>query len=121
MWVKIFIQNEVFEENPLTLIIWKRGFKKVKYEVPIKIDTLEMNTKKFNLNGKVLKILILKLSKEQENLDKLWGSRRISFKKERIAYNPFNKKVYMNFFVQLTSQAKSHGICNYYQKNGHIS
>ena len=65
---------------------------------------------------------MLKFSKGQDNLDKLLGTQRISFNKEDIGYNPLiKKKTYEDFFVQSTSQNKSHLTCNYCLKNGHIS
>jgi len=55
-------------------------------------------------------------------LDKLLGSQRISFNKQGIGYNPFNKKkTYKNFFVQEASRNTPHTICNYCLRKGHIS
>jgi len=55
-------------------------------------------------------------------LDKLIGSQRMSFHKEGIGYNPFNKKkTYKNFFVQEASKNASHIICNYCLRKGLIS
>ena len=36
--------------------------------------------------------MVLEFSKAQDNLDKLLGSPRMSFNKEGIGYNSFNKK-----------------------------
>jgi len=69
-----------------------------------------------------LEKVILKFTKGQDSLDKLLGSQRMSFNKEGIGYNPFNKKkTYKNFFVHETSKNKSHTTCNYCPKNGHVS
>jgi len=66
--------------------------------------------------------MVLKFSKGQNNLDKLLGSQRVSFNKEGIGYNPFNKKKnYKKFFVQETSKNVSHTTCNYCLRKGHIS
>ena len=55
-------------------------------------------------------------------MDKLLGSQRMSFNKEGIGHNPFNKKKnYKNFFVHETSKDKSHTVCNYCLRKGHIS
>ena len=55
-------------------------------------------------------------------MDKFLGSQRMSLNKEDIGYNPFNKKKnYKNFFVHETSKDKSHTVCNYCLRNGHIS
>jgi len=44
------------------------------------------------------------------------------FNKEGIGCNPFNeKKTYKNFFVQEATKNKSHIICNYCLRKGHIS
>jgi len=46
----------------------------------------------------------------------------MSFNKEGIGYNPFNKKItYKNFFVHETSKDKPHTICSYCLRKGHIS
>jgi len=66
--------------------------------------------------------MVLKFSKGKDNLDKLHGSQRMSFNKEGIGYNPFNKKkTYKNLFVQTASKNESHIICNYCLRRGHLS
>ena len=46
----------------------------------------------------------------------------MSFNKEGIGYNPFNKKkIYKDFSAQEASEKKSHIICNYCLRKGHIS
>jgi len=69
-----------------------------------------------------LEKVVLEFSKGEENLDKLLGSHRMSFNKEDIGYNPFNKKKnYKNFFVHETSEDGSHTVCNSYLRKDHIS
>jgi len=66
--------------------------------------------------------MVLKFCKGQNNLDKLLGSQRMSFNKEGIGYNPFNKKkAYKKYFVQEASTNECHIICNYYLRKGHMS
>ena len=49
--------------------------------------------------------MVLKFSKGKDNLDKLLESQRMSFNKEDIRYNSFNKnKTYKNFFTQEASK-----------------
>jgi len=87
----------------------------------MKIGTLQTKKQVVQSKCEGCEKLVLKFSKGQENLDKLLGSQRMSFDKEGIGYNIFNKKkVYKNFFVQSTAQNISH-ICNYYIKNGQMS
>ena len=63
--------------------------------------------------------MILKFSKGQDNLDKLLGSQKMSFNKEGIGYNPFNKKkTYKNLFVKEFPKNESHVICNYCLRKG---
>ena len=46
----------------------------------------------------------------------------MSFNKEGIGYNSFNKKkTYKNFFVKKTPKNESHIICNYCLRKGRIS
>ena len=46
----------------------------------------------------------------------------MSFNKEGIRSNPFNKKkAYKHFFVQGASKKRSHILCNYCLRKGHIS
>ena len=46
----------------------------------------------------------------------------MSFNKEGIGYDPFNKKkTYNNFFVKEAPKNESHIICNYCLRKGHIS
>ena len=88
----------------------------------MKIDTLETKKQEVQSKCEGFEKLVLKFSKGHKNLDKLLGSQRMLFNKEGIGYNVFNKnQVYKNFFVQSTSQNKSHINCNYYLKNGHMS
>ena len=55
-------------------------------------------------------------------MDKLLGPQRMSFNKEGIGYNTFNKKkTYKNLFVHEASKNKPHTICNYCLRKGHIS
>ena len=83
---------------------------------------LENEKKELQSKHEGLEKVVLKFSKGQENLDKLLGSQRMSFNKEGIGYNLFNqKKNYKNFFVHETSKDKSHTVCNYSLRNGHIS
>ena len=88
----------------------------------MKIDTLETKKQEVQSKYEGFKKLVLKFLKGRENLDKLLGSHRMSFNKEDIGYNPFNKKkTYKNFLSQETSKNKSHTSCNYCLRNGHMS
>ena len=64
----------------------KKALQKSSDELHIKIDTLE--TKKQDVQSKCegFEKLVLKFSKGQENLEKLLGSKRMSFNKEGIGY-----------------------------------
>jgi len=94
------------------LIFEKECLEKSKIETHTEIVTLQ--TEKNELQSKCddLQELVLKFSKGQDNLDKLLGSQRMSFNKEGIGYNPFNKKkIYKNFFLKEAPQNEI--ICNY--------
>jgi len=56
------------------------------------IETLEIEKKELQFKCEDLEKAVLKFCKGQNNLDKLLESQRISFNKEGIGYNPFNKK-----------------------------
>jgi len=73
------------------------------------IETLENEMEELQSKYEGLEKVVLKFSKGQDNLDKLLHSQRISFNKEGIGYNLFNrKKTYKNFFVHETSKNESH-------------
>jgi len=91
---------------------------KIKTHTEIATLQTEKNELQFKCNN--LQKLVLKFSKGQDNLDKLLGSQRMSFNKEGIGYNHFNKKkIYKNFFVK--EVPKNEIICNYCLRKGHIS
>jgi len=104
------------------LISEKECFEKSKIKTHTEIATLQTEKNELQSKYEDLQKLVLKFSKGQENLDKLLGTQRISFNKEGIGYNPFNKKkTYKNFFVQEASKNTPHTICNYCLRKGHIS
>jgi len=99
----------------------KECLEKSKIEIHTRIETLEIEKKELQSKCEDLEKMVLKFSKGQDNLDKLLGSQRISFNKEDIGYNPFNKKkTYKNFFIQEASKNESHIICNFCLRKGHI-
>ena len=84
------------------------------------IVTLQIEKNKLQSKCDDIQKLVLKFSKGQDNLDKLLGSQKMSFNKEGIEYNSFNKKkAYRNFFVK--EAPKNEIICNYCLRIGHIS
>ena len=96
------------------LLFEKEALQKLNSESLSKIEMLENEKKELQSKHEGLEKVVLKFSKGQKNLDKLLGSQRMSFNKEGIGYNPFNKKKnYKNFFVHETSKDKSHTVCNY--------
>ena len=100
----------------------KEVLQKSNNESHTRIEALEKEMKERQSKYEGLEKVVLKLSKGQDNLDKLLGSQRMSFNREGIGYNPFNKKkTYRNFFAQETFKNKSHTICNYCLRKGHIS
>jgi len=74
------------------LCLEKECLEKSKDEDYIKIQTLEIEKKEDNFKCVDLEKMVLKFSKGQNNLNKVLGSQRMSFNKEGIGYNPFNKK-----------------------------
>jgi len=100
----------------------KEYLEESKVEAHIKIETLEIEKKGLTSKCEDLEKMVLKFSKGQNNLEKLLGSQRMSFNKEGIGYNPFNKKkTYKNFFVQEAYKHVPHTTCNYCSRKGHIS
>ena len=65
-----------------------------------------------------LETIVLKFSKVEKNLNKIVDPQKMTFKKERIGFNPFNKnKCYKNLFVKLTNYKSESSITyNYYSK-----
>ena len=78
----------------------------------------ELQTKYVNLEK-----IILTFSRGEENLNKILGTKKMSFKKEGIGFNPFNKKkCYKHFFVKSTNYKIETSItCNNCYEIGHIS
>ena len=102
-------------------MLQKKGLEKSNNEFHTTIETFEIEKKGLQSKYEHLEKVVLKFFKGQDNLDKLLGYQRISFNKEGIGYNPYNKKkTYKNFFVQKTSKNNSHTICNYCLRKGHI-
>ena len=62
----------------------------------------------------------LKFLKGGEFKQNSWHT-KMSFKKERIDFNPFNKKYYKNFFVESISYESKTITCNCCCKIGNIS
>jgi len=56
------------------------------------IETLEIEKKDLQSKCESLEKMVLKFTKGQDNLNKLFGSQRMSFNKECIGCNPSNKK-----------------------------
>jgi len=53
------------------------------------------------MKGAKLETIVSKFSKGEENLNKILGTQKMSFNKEGIGFNPFNKKkCYKNFFIK---------------------
>jgi len=70
-----------------------------------------------------LKKIILKFSKREENLNKILGTQKVSFNKERISFNSFNRKAYYkSFFIESTNYKSETAItCICCCEIGHIS
>ena len=91
-FLKKTISNLTFEKECL---------EKSKIETHTRIETLQTEKRELQSKREDLQKLVLKFSKGQDNLDKLLGSQRMSFNKEGIGYNPFNKKkTYKNFIIK---------------------
>jgi len=74
------------------LLFEKEVFQKSNNEAQSKIETLENEKEELQSKCEGLEKMMLKFFKGQDNLDKLLGSQRMSFKKEGIWFNAFNKK-----------------------------
>ena len=120
MWASTFVKDKSLKKTICNLIFEEECLEKSKIETHTEIAILQ--TEKNELQSKCdnLQKLVLKFSKGQDNLDKLLGSQKMSFNKEGIAYNPFNKKkIYKNLFVK--EAPKNEIICNYCLRKGNIS
>ena len=75
------------------------------------------------MKGAKLETIVSKFSKGEENLNKILGTQKMSFNKEGIGFNPFNKKkCYKNFFIKQTNYKNETSITwNYCCKIGSIS
>ena len=85
-------QGYLSKKTIRVLSLQKDGLEKSNNEFHTRIETLEIKRKELQFKCEDLEKMVLEFSKAQDNLDKLLGSPRMSFNKEGIGYNSFNKK-----------------------------
>lgn len=88
----------------------------------VNYDSLIKDNSSLQENILDLTQIVYKFTKGKKNFDLILGEQKCIFDKGGIGYNPFLKqKSLKNFFVKTSTFSIPNVICNFYNKNGHVT